>query len=148
MKLFSRRQTPDQQDRVGTMEELERLVRRLRALPLAAPLLLLVGFGVGEVTNRGLRVPCGGAVRATTEKEAARVDREALGNRLHSMSAEGKKTFDYVRTYREHVEPVEKVLRRHGISRARARKISWPLVEQSYAKGLDPATVVAVMLVE
>jgi hypothetical protein len=148
MKLFNRRQTPDLQDRVGTMEELERLVRRLRALPLAAPLLLLVGFGVGEVTNRSLRIPGDVAVRESTEKEIPRVHLEALSNRMHAMSAEGKKTVDYVRTYREHVKPVEKVLVRHGISRGRARKISWPLVQQSYEKGLDPATVVAVMLVE
>ena len=130
------------------MEELERLVRRLRALPLAAPLLLLVGFGVGEVTNRSLRVPADVAVRETTEKEVPRVHLEALSNRMHAMSREGKKTVDYVRTYREHVLPVEKVLAKHGISKRRARQISWPLVEQSYEKGLDPATVVAVMLVE
>ena len=130
------------------MEELERLVRRFRALPLAAPVLLLVGFGFGQVTNRGLGTPDDVAVRASTLLETPKLHLEALSNRMESMRADGNETVQYVTMYREHVQPVEKVLRRHGVPRAYARRISWPLVEQSYKKGLDPATVVSVMLIE
>lgn len=129
------------------MGELERLVRHLRAAPLAAPILLAVGLGAGQVTNRALAVDPSEAVVEATE-EVPRGHLEAISERMHAMRADGERTVDYVTMYREHVQPVESVLRRHGISRAVARKISWPLVEQSYAKELDPATVVAVVLVE
>ncbi|HUP90337.1 MAG TPA: lytic transglycosylase domain-containing protein, partial [Longimicrobiales bacterium] len=45
-------------------------------------------------------------------------------------------------------EPVEKVLRHHGVGNTIARRISWPLVEESYRRGVDPATVTAILLVE
>ena len=130
------------------MGELERLGRHLRAAPLAAPILLAVGLGAGQVTSRALGIEGTEAVRATTEPEVPRGHLEAISDRMYAMSADGNRTVEYVTMYREHVQPVETVLRRHGISRAIARKISWPLVEQSYEKGLDPATVVSIVLVE
>jgi len=127
------------------MEELERLIRRMRALPLAAPILLLVGLGAGKVTNSAL-----GFTETSLETADAGVKAhlEAVSERMNAMNADGDRTVAYVKMYREHVEPVERVLQRHGISGKVARAISWPLVEQSYSKGLDPATVVSVLLIE
>lgn len=122
--------------------------RRLKALAHVAPVLLLVGFGAGEVANRVLEVPDHKSVRLSTEKEVERVHIEKLAGTMARIHGEGAKTVNYVSLYREHVEPVEKVLRRHGISSATARKISWPLVEESYRRKLDPATVMSVMLIE
>jgi hypothetical protein len=130
------------------MEDLERLWRRLKALAHVAPVLLLVGFGAGEVADRMLKVPDDKAVRLSSEKEVARVHIEALAGTMERIRGEGQKTVSYVSLYREHVEPVEKVLRRHGVSSTVARKISWPLVEQSYRRKLDPATVMSIMLIE
>jgi hypothetical protein len=130
------------------MEELEQLWRRFRALAHVAPVLLLVGFGAGEVADRLLEVPDSKSVRLSTEKEVPRVHIEALAGTMQRIRGEGAKTVDYVALYHEHVEPVEKVLRRHGISHATARKISWPLVEESYRRNLDPATVMSIMLIE
>ncbi|MGH7466561.1 MAG: transglycosylase SLT domain-containing protein [Longimicrobiales bacterium] len=130
------------------MHEVERVLRSLRALPLAAPLLLLVGFGAGELAKVALRIPDDGAARETTEKTVPRVHLDALSNRMTAMRDDGKLTVDYVTMYRDHVEPVERALRRRGVSRSAARKISWPLVQESQRKGLDPATVAAILIVE
>jgi hypothetical protein len=130
------------------MEELERLWRRLRALAHVAPVLLLVGFGAGEVANRMLDVPDDKSVRMSGEPGVERDQIDAIAGRMERIRGEGVKTVSYVSMYREHVEPVEKVLRRHGISSATARKISWPLVEESYRNKLDPATVISIMLIE
>ena len=130
------------------MEELERLWRRVRALVHVAPVLLLVGFGGGEIANRMLRVPEDKAVRFSAEKKVEAERLEEFAHTMKRIRGEGIKTVSYVSLYREHVEPVERVLQKHGISSATARKISWPLVEKSYENNLDPATVVAVMLIE
>jgi hypothetical protein len=130
------------------MEELERLWRRLRALAHVAPVLLLVGFGAGEVANRMLDVPDDKSVRMSGEPGVERDQIDAIAGRMERIRGEGVKTVSYVSMYREHVEPVEKVLRRHGISSTTARKISWPLVEESYRNKLDPATVISIMLIE
>lgn len=130
------------------MEDLERLWRRLRALAHVAPVLLVVGFTGGEVVNRVLDVPDDKVVRLSTEKGVEGMHIEALAGKMQRIRGEGQKTVSYVSLYREHVEPVEKVLRRHGVSSAVARKISWPLVEESYSRDLDPATVMSIMLIE
>ena len=129
------------------MEELELIWSRVRTLALGAPILLLVGFSAGEVADRILELPSGAAARLSTEKNP-QLHYETLSNRMQTISAEGSKTVEYVTMYREHVEPVEKVLRRRGLSETRARKISWPLVQQSYRVGVDPATTAAILLVE
>lgn len=149
MSLFRRKdRRPEPRQGLGMMEELELIWQRVRTLALGAPVLLLVGFGAGEVANTVLEIPSGKAVRFTTEKEVPRIHLEALSSRMRGIASEGTKTVDYVTLYREHVEPVEKVLRRHGISDSRARKISWPLVQESYRRGVDPATTAAVLLIE
>ncbi len=130
------------------MEDLERLWRRVRALAHVAPVLLVVGFSAGEIANRMLEIPEDKAVRISNENDVERVHIEALSGKMERIRGEGQKTVSYVSLYREHVEPVEKVLRRHGISGANARKISWPLVEESYRRNLDPATVMSIMLIE
>ena len=128
------------------MEEMEQLWRRVRALAHVAPILLIVGFSAGEIANRVLSVPDDKAVRLG-EKEVP-LQFEAWSGRMERIRGEGQKTVSYVSLYREHVEPVEKVLRRHGIASTTARKISWPLVEESYRRNLDPATVMSIMLIE
>jgi hypothetical protein len=133
---------------LGMMEELEVIWRRVRTLVLGAPVLLLVGFGTGEIANQLLSIPTDKAVRFTTEKEVPAFHLEALSSRMHHVRDSGKQTVEYVTLYREHVEPVERVLQRHGISGTTARRISWPLVEESYRRGVDPATVTAILLVE
>ena len=127
------------------IDELEQLGLKLRRVLLGAPLLLLVGFGAGEATKRVLTLPEDVAV---TDPSVPRVRLESLSERMESVREAGARTVDYVTLYTEHVEPIEKVLRRRGIPEERAREISWPLVQESYAKGLDPAMVVSVMLVE
>lgn len=122
--------------------------RRVRALAHVAPVLLVVGFSVGEIANRVLDVPDDKAVRLSSGKDVE-VDRlDAMSGLMERIRGEGQKTVSYVSLYRDHVEPVEKVLRRHGVPSGNARKISWPLVEESYARNLDPATVMSIMLIE
>jgi hypothetical protein len=128
------------------MEELERLWRRVRALAHVAPVLLVVGFSAGEIANRVLSVPEDKAVRLG--EKVPQTDLEQWAGRMQRIRGEGQKTVSYVSLYRDHVEPVEKVLRRHGIAGTTARKISWPLVEESYRRNLDPATVISIMLIE
>jgi soluble lytic murein transglycosylase-like protein len=130
------------------MEELEQLWRRVRALAHVAPVLLVVGFTGGEVVNRVLDMPDDKVVRLSSEKGVEGLHIEALAGKMQRIRGEGQKTVSYVSLYREHVEPVEKVLLRHGVSKAVARKISWPLVEESYERNLDPATVMSIMLIE
>src|SRR5687768_6827342 len=131
MSLFRRKDgpTPEPRHGLGMMEELELIWTRVRTLALGAPVLLLVGFGAGEVANQILEIPTDATVRFTTEKEVPNIHLEAISNRMQTIAAEGSKTVDYVTMYREHVEPVEKVLRRRGLSDSRARRISWPLVQ-------------------
>jgi len=150
MRAFRRRKSTllDSSRKLGMLEELELIWRRVRGIALAAPVLLLVGFGAGEVANRILEIPASKAVRFQTEKEVPRIRLDALTGRMHRIHDEGTRTVDYVTLYREHVEPVEKVLRRHGVASVTARKISWPLVEESYRRGVDPAMVTAILLVE
>ena len=148
MPLFKSKPQIDGPEPGGIVHELERLLRGLRALPLAAPLLLVVGFSVGELARVVVRVPSGRAVREAGDRSVPELEYEALSTRMKSLRARGASTVDYVTMYREHVQPVEKVLRKRGLPSGTARRISWPLVEESYRKGLDPATVVAIMMVE
>lgn len=150
MRVFRRRKlTPlDSSPRLDMLEELELIWRRVRAALRGVPILLVVGFGAGEVANRMLEVPADEAVRFESASNAPRFHLEALSDRMRHIHDEGTRTVDYVTLYREHVEPVEKVLRRHGVASLTARKISWPLVEESYRRGVDPAMVTAILLVE
>jgi hypothetical protein len=148
MKLFRRSFDPDRVKRTGLFDELEVLLRRVRRIGLAAPVLLLAGFGLGNATNGALEVPEGEMVRTPKESPVPRVHLEALSNRMSSIRNDGEQTVDYVATYNEHVAPVEHVLRRRGVSAQTARRIAWPLVQHSYKHKLDPAFVTSIVLIE
>ncbi|MEX1182520.1 MAG: lytic transglycosylase domain-containing protein [Gemmatimonadota bacterium] len=129
-------------------DDLEQLLRRLRAVGMAAPLLLLVGFGLGDATNGLLEMPEGVAVRTPTEANVPRVHLEVLSRQLARLYDDGSQTADYVAMYQDHIAPVEQVLRDRGISDEVARKVAWPLVQHSYRNGLDPAFVLSIVLIE
>lgn len=150
MAFFRRKETtaPGSRHNLGMMEEMELIWRRVRRLALGAPVLLLVGFGAGDLANSLLKVPEHRTVRFTTEKEVPRFHLDAIMGSVSRIHRDGAYTVDYVRRYRTEVEPVEKVLRRHGVSNRIARKISWPLVQEAQRRGVDPATVTAILLVE
>ncbi len=128
------------------VEDLERLWRRVRALPLVAPLLLFAGLGAGDLTNGALDAPASSADARMSD--VARIELRALSERLRSTRSSGAVTEDYIAVYQEHVEPVERVLRNRGISREYARQIAWPVVEYSSAQGLPIETVISVILIE
>jgi hypothetical protein len=148
MKLFRRSFDLDRVQRTGLFDELEVVLRRVRRIGLAAPLLLLVGFGLGEATKGALEVPEGETVRTPTESPVPRVHLDALTNRMSSLHSDGKETVDLVAMYNEQVAPVEHVLRRRGVNARTARQIAWPLVEHSQKQKLDPAFVVSIVLIE
>jgi hypothetical protein len=148
MKLFRRSDETGRAVRTGLFDDLERLLRRLRAVGLAAPVLLFVGFAVGEVTNSKLEVPEGRVVRAPIDRHVPRVHLELLSRHMERLRSAGDETVDYVTMYQEHVAPVEAVLRRRGVNERTARQVAWPLVQHSYRSGLDPAFVTSVVLIE
>jgi soluble lytic murein transglycosylase-like protein len=147
MQLF-RGKTQQTGARSGLLEDLERLARRVRAVPLAALALMLVGWGVGDFSKSYLQLPDGTPARTPSRHTVPRVHLEGLSRHLAQLRSAGDNTVEYVALYQEHVAPVEKVLRRRGVGRETARRIAWPLVEHSYERGLDPAFVVSVMLAE
>lgn len=147
MKLFGKKPDNGLGSCPGVLEDLERLWRRARALPLAAPLLLLVGLGAGNATNGALELPEAAPVRLATSN-VPRVHLEALSEHMRALRNDGTRTEDFLTLYREHVQPVEKVLRNRGLPHDRARRIAWPLVEQSSQRGLPIETVISVMLIE
>ncbi|HSJ26023.1 MAG TPA: lytic transglycosylase domain-containing protein [Longimicrobiales bacterium] len=148
MKLFRRSYEAGGPRRTGLFEDLEQLLRRVRAVGLAAPLLLVMGFGVGNVTNRVLEVPEGREVRVSLEAHVPRVHLELLSRHMERLRSAGSETVDYVTMYQEHVAPVEAVLRKRGVNDHTARQVAWPLVQHSYRVGLDPAFVTSIVLIE
>lgn len=141
----------DRTDPLGSstmIEELEAVIRRFLLLPLAVPVLLVVGWGVGKLTARGMQLPDGVPARVAAAQHTPRAQLEALSSYMHRLREDGEHTAEYVVLYGNHVRPVEASLERWGIPGHLARRIAWPLVENAYARGLDPATVVAVVLVE
>jgi hypothetical protein len=133
---------------MSIMDELELLWRRARKVAFALPLLLLVGFSTGRVMGRALDVEDGAPVRVSAAADIPRVHFEALSRKMEQLRGVGESTAETVSIYREHVEPVELVLRRRGLSRETAREVAWPVVELSYGKRLDIATVLSIILVE
>jgi hypothetical protein len=111
MTLFRSRRPADRGERVGIVEDLEKLIKRFRALPLAAPILLMVGFGAGEITKRDLKTPENEPVRWIRERSVAAVHLDALTATFRAMRDAGNRTVEEVSFYKHHVEPVEKV---HG----------------------------------
>lgn len=131
------------------VDELERLARRALAIPvLLLPVLLFTGLGLGKATARGVALPDGAPVRIAAAAYTPRAQLEALSSHMAMLRAEALETEDYVRLYQNHVRPVEHSLMGWGVDAELARRVAWPLVEHSYDHGLDPATVVAILLVE
>lgn len=128
--------------------ELERMIRRGAVLSLSVPLLLFGGLGLGRLTHRALALPEDAPVRMATGREVPRVQLESLSRVMQRLRMAGERTADYVQLYQDHVAPIEESLRRRGVPAATARRVAWPLVEHSYRRGLDPATVLAVLLIE
>jgi hypothetical protein len=148
MRLFRRSRGTGSATRAGLFEDLELLLRRLRAVGMAAPFLLLTGLAVGNVTNRVLEVPEGRVVRSPIDEQIPRVHLELLSRHMDRLRNAGDETVDYVTMYQEHVAPVEAVLRKRGVSERVARQVAWPLVQHSYRRGLDPAFVTSIVLIE
>jgi soluble lytic murein transglycosylase-like protein len=130
------------------VEGLERLLRRLLILPLFLPVLLFGGWGLGKVTARGIALPDGAPIRIAAAASTPRAQLEALSAFMADVRSEGMDTEEYVLLYQNHVRPVEHSLKRWGLKPEVAREVAWPLVENAYERGLDPAMVVAIVLVE
>jgi hypothetical protein len=146
MKLFRRTRAESQAPRTSVVEGLERLLRRARLVTLVAPLLLLMGGSLGKLATSALELPEDKPVRIVPD--TPRIEIEKLGRFMEELRSNGEQTVNYVVLYRDHVGPVEDALRKRGVPRATARKVAWPLVEHAYKQGLDPATVVSVLLIE
>lgn len=147
--MLLKRKTSDNGLDTGTtvLGDLERLWRRARALPLVIPVLLFIGLGAGNATTNALDLPESTPVRHASS-DAARVHLDALSRMMGEIRTTGSRTEDYINVYREHVEPVERVLRNRGLPGERARRIAWPLVEHSTRTDLPIETVISVMLIE
>jgi hypothetical protein len=130
------------------VDELEALLKRALALPLILPVLLFGGWGLGKVTARGITLPADAPIRIAAAAHTPRERLEELSGYMSVLRQDGEHTEDYVLLYRNHVRPVEESLARWGVAPELARRVAWPLVESSYQRGLDPATVVAIVLVE
>jgi hypothetical protein len=144
--MFRRTRDESQAPRKGLYDELERLLRSVRLVPLIAPVLLLMGGTLGKLAVGALELPEDKPVRIAPD--TPRLEIESLGRFMEDLRSNGEQTVNYVVLYRDHVAPVEDALRRRGVPRQTARKVAWPLVEHAYKKGLDPATVASVLLVE
>lgn len=145
MRLFGKRTDAP---RTGVLEDIEKLWRRLRVLALGTPLLVVFGLGAGRVASGALALPEDEPARADATVRVPRIRLQALSRRLEGLRDKGTNTTEYVSLYKEHIEPVERVLRRRGLRADMARKVAWPLVEESYKRGLEPSMVMAVMLIE
>jgi hypothetical protein len=145
-KLFKRESTGS--ERLGIVQELELLARRARLLALILPVLLIFGFGAGHLVKGALRLPDGTPARELSRESGARVHLGSLDHALRRARLTGNSTAEYVQLYQSEVAPIERVLRRRGVPLSVARRVAWPLVEQAYQNGIDPATVVTVVLIE
>ena len=143
-----RRHTDHSARRPGVVEDLERLLKRAVILPLILPVLLFSGWGLGRITTRGIALPADAPVRIAAAAHTPRQHLEQLSHYMAAMRDRGEDAEDYVLLYRNHVRPVEASLTAWGVEPGLARQVAWPLVENAYERGLDPATVVAIVLVE
>ncbi len=130
------------------VDSLERLFKRVLLLPILVPVLLFGGWGLGKVTVEGIALPEGAPIRVAAAGNTAPAQLEALSAYMAGMREEGLDTEEYVLLYQNHVRPVERSLADWGVDDDLARQVAWPLVENAYQRGLDPATVVAIVLVE
>lgn len=146
--LLRKRRMESTPRRQGIIHEIEGYARRARVLLLAVPVLVVFGFGVGEVLKRALSIPAGTEVRQVSADPVPGHRLFSIAARMERVRGTGEQTADYVEMYQQEVAPVEKVLRRRGVPAETARQVAWPLVEQSYRQGIEPATVLSVLLLE
>ncbi|HUF11641.1 MAG TPA: lytic transglycosylase domain-containing protein [Longimicrobiales bacterium] len=131
------------------MAEIERMLKRLKLAPLLLPVLLFVGAGVGRLTSDSLEVPEGRSVRMSDAP--SRIQLDVLSRFLDNMVSartEGTETEEYIALYQDHVAPVERSLIKRRVPPEDARRMAWAIVENSRERELDPATVLAVLLIE
>lgn len=149
MTWFRRQFNAERERRSECITDFERLIKRAVAIPLAAPILLFMGFGVGKLTTKAIQLPESAPVRTPSRfVQVPRFQLERLSSSMRVLRKDGDSTVNYVSMYRNHVEPVEDALRRRGVPQTTARKVAWPLVAHANARGLNPATVLSVLLVE
>lgn len=146
MRIFRRKPRDPRPRGLGLLHEIENLGRKLRVIPLAAPIFLLCGFALGELTTSALALPEYEPVRV--QERTAWFQLESLSRLLGRLREEGTITHDFVVTYTEHVAPVERVLEDRGLTPELARRVAWPLVEHSHQNQLDPATVLSIVWIE
>jgi hypothetical protein len=131
------------------VDELERLLKRAVVLPVVLlPVLLFTGLTLGKATTRGIMLPEGAPIRIAAAAHTPQQHLEALSVFMGAVRTDGQDTEEYVVLYQNHVRPVEQSLHSWGMKPELARRVAWPLVENAYERGLDPATVVAVLLLE
>lgn len=147
-KLLRTRRMNGPERRTGIIHEIEVLARRARVLILVIPVLLVVGLVVGRLLSHALSIPAGTEVRQATAEQIPQQRLLSFAIRMAEARTAGERTAEYVRTYQTEVAPVEHVLRGRGVPAAMARRVAWPLVEQSYRNGVEPATVLSVLLLE
>lgn len=145
---FRRRSTDLPSSPRGMIEDLERLLKRAIVLPLIVPVLLGGGWGLGQVTARGIALPADADFRIAAAAHTPAAQLEALSRYMSLIRDEGNDTEDKVILYRNHIRPVEESLESWGVDPELARRVAWPLVEFAYQRDLDPATVVAIVIVE
>ena len=134
----------------GVIFEMERMLGRLKLMPLLLPLLLFAGAGIGRLTSDSLEVPEGRTVRSA-DTTVPRIRLDVLGrflDNMHSAREAGAETVDYVEMYQTQVAPVEKSLVKRGVPTEDARRMAWAIIENSEKRNLDPATVLAVLWIE
>jgi hypothetical protein len=148
LRLRRRRGAVQAAPPIDMIADLERLLKRGLVFPVLVPFLLATGVGVGKLTHRALTLPEDTPVRIASGREVSRSQLEALSHVLERAHAAGERTAGYIEVYGEHIAPVEESLRRRGVPAETAREIAWPLVEYAYRRSLDPATVLAVLLIE
>jgi len=134
--------------RPGIVEDLERIARRARLLVFVAPLLLAFGFGAGHFVTGELRLADDTTARDQAIEPGDRIHLDVLSRAMHRVRQAGEQTTDYVELYQAEVSPVESVLRQRGVPAATARRVAWPLVQEARETGVDPATVLSVLLLE
>ncbi len=130
------------------LDELERLLKRSVLLALAAPALVWGGLRLGHVAADAIALAPDAPVRIGDVPFTPPDKLERLSRYMAFLRDNGMRTEDYVRLYQHHVQPVETTLVGWGVDKGTARRTAWPLVQYSYAKSLDPATVTAVVLLE
>lgn len=146
MNEVKRTNRKERAPRSGAFAELERLARRAAALPLAAPILLLSGLGLGRLTTHLMAPPPDAPARIAPAPLTPHL--EALGNRIEGVGRIAERAEALARHYRDTVLPVEESLRRRGVPDTTARQVAGALVKHSHRQGLDPATVLSILLIE